>query len=81
MKQITRFMEKIFINTLEVWEVKQVIQRIKDLPVTSKEQGKQVRKVAKYQSVGRPRSIKLKLRKMQEQIEYLRWFEYEEIDN
>lgn len=80
MKQITRFMELIFINVLEEWVEKPEILRIKDSPATLKEQGKPDRKVAKYQSVVQPRSIKLKLRKMQEQIEYLRWFEYEEID-
>ena len=80
MKQITRFMELIFINVLAEWEVKPEIQRIKALPATSKEQGKPARKVEKSQSVVQPRSIKMKIRKMQEQIEYLRWFEYEEID-
>lgn len=80
MKQTIKSMVLIFINVLEGWEVDQVIQLIKDSQATSKEQGKQVRKGAKSQSVVQPRNIKLKLRKMQEQIEYLRWFEYEEID-
>ena len=80
MKRITRFMELIFINVLAEWVVKPEIQRIKAMPATLKGQGKQGRKVAKSQSVVQPRSIKMKIRKMQEQIEYLRWFEYEEID-
>lgn len=80
MKQISNYMVLIFINALEAWVVKPVTQRRKASPATSKEQRKLVRKVVKSQNVVQPRSIKLKLMEMQEQIEYLRWFDYEEME-
>lgn len=80
MKQISNYMALIFILVLEEWEAKLATHRRKASPAISKEQRKQVRKVAKSQNVVQPRSIKLKLMEMQEQIEYLRWFDYEEME-
>lgn len=80
MKRISNYMALIFILVLEEWVVKPVTQRRKASQATSNEQRKQVRKVAKSQNVVQPRSIKLKLMEMQEQLEYLRWFDYEEME-
>ena len=80
MKQISNYMALIIILVLEEWVVKPVTHRRKASPATSKEQRKPVRKVVKSQNVVQPRSIKLKLMEMQEQLEYLRWFDYEELE-
>lgn len=81
MKQISNYMALIIILVLEEWVVKPATHRRKASPATSKEQKQPVRKAVKSQNVVQPRSIKLKLMEMQEQIEYLRWFDYEEFDN
>ena len=80
MKQISNYMALIIILVLDEWVVKPVTQRRKASLATSKGQRKQVRKVVKSQNVVQPRSIKLKLMEMQEQLEYLRWFDYEEME-
>ena len=80
MKQISNYMDLIIILVLDEWVVKPVTHRRKASPATSKGQKQPVRKAAKSQNVDQPRSIKLKLMEMQEQLEYLRWFDYEELE-